>query len=612
MSTPVIMPQMGESIAEGTITKWLKKVGDTVKRDEPIFEISTDKVDAEIPSPVAGTLLEIKVNEGQTVAINTVVGTIGEAGEQAASRAESRVGPPGRRSGAPRCGQGGRARAGSEARAEAGSSAPHRAQAPAPAAAAPAPRPSAPAPRAEPPAGGQVESIEERIRRKSSPLVRKIAQENQIDIQELEGTGIHNRVTKNDVFSYLENRKVAQAPSRGSAAPAEAPQMSVGRAEPMEAPAPRPAIPVTDRDEVVAMTKIRRITAENMILSKRTSAHVTTVFQVDYTNIARIRAKQKDEFLAKNGVKLTYLPFIFRAAIQALKQFPQVNASIDGENIVYHKDVHLGMAVALDWGLIVPVIKSADEKSILGLARASQDLAERARTKRLKPEEIQGGTFTVTNPGVFGSLFGTPIIPQPQVAILGVGTIEKRPVVVAGRERPGCAGHPHHRLPRAVVRPSSDRRCGCRQVHGGRQEHARDGRVRPRLGLPASPGSAGEPAPGSSCSPSPPARRRFSGSVSRRRASATPRRTCERRPSSSRPATTRREPSPSTSGRRDIRIFWRPRPWGIRVRSRPARRSTPSSERSPPSCSRRSPPGSSEAVPSPSPPGSPPRCTRVS
>ena len=345
MSTPVIMPQMGESIAEGTITKWLKKVGDTVKRDEPIFEISTDKVDAEIPSPVAGTLLEIKVNEGQTVAINTVVATIGEAGEQAASAPGAEAAAPAPAAAAargPRSGQGGRARAGPEARAEAGGQPAPAAQAPAPAAAAPAPRPSAPAPRAEPPAGGQVESIEERIRRKSSPLVRKIAQENQIDIQELEGTGIHNRVTKNDVLSYLENRKVAQAPSRGSAAPAEAPQMSVGRAEPAEAPAPRPAIPVTDRDEVVAMTKIRRITAENMILSKRTSAHVTTVFQVDYTNIARIRAKHKDEFLAKNGVKLTYLPFIFRAAIQALKQFPQVNASIDGENIVYHKDVHLG------------------------------------------------------------------------------------------------------------------------------------------------------------------------------------------------------------------------------------------------------------------------------
>ncbi|MET0619850.1 MAG: 2-oxoglutarate dehydrogenase, E2 component, dihydrolipoamide succinyltransferase [Thermoanaerobaculia bacterium] len=424
MSTPVIMPQMGESIAEGTITKWLKKVGDPVKRDEPIFEISTDKVDAEIPSPVAGTLLEIKVNEGQTVAINTVVGTIGEAGEQAASApapaAKAEPAAP-----APPAA----AKAAETAPAPKLEPKPAVQPAPAPApAAAPAPRPSAPAPRAEPPAGGQVESIEERIRRKSSPLVRKIAQENQIDIQEIEGTGIHNRVTKNDVFSYLENRKVAQAPGRGSAAAAEAPML--GRAEPMEVPAPRPAIPVTDRDEVVAMTKIRRITAENMILSKRTSAHVTTVFQVDYTNIARIRAKQKDEFLAKNGVKLTYLPFIFRAAIQALKQFPQVNASIDGENIVYHKDVHLGMAVALDWGLIVPVIKSADEKSILGLARASQDLAERARTKRLKPEEIQGGTFTVTNPGGFGSLFGTPIIPQPQVAILGVGAIEKRPVVV--------------------------------------------------------------------------------------------------------------------------------------------------------------------------------------
>ena len=437
MSTPVIMPQMGESIAEGTITKWLKKVGDPVKRDEPIFEISTDKVDAEIPSPVAGTLLEIKVNEGQTVAINTVVATIGEAGEQAAS-----AGAPAPAPKAEPAPQASVAAPPAPTRAAEPAPAPkpepkpagQPAPAPAPAAAAPAPRPSAPA-RVEPPAGGQgaggqVESIEERIRRKSSPLVRKIAQENQIDIQEIEGTGIHNRVTKNDVFSYLENRKVAQAPSRGSAAPAEAPQMSVGRAEPMEAPAPRPAIPVTDRDEVVAMTKIRRITAENMILSTRTSAHVTTVFQVDYTNIARIRAKSKDDFLAKNGVKLTYLPFIFRACIQALREFPQVNASIDGDNIVFHKDIHLGMAVALDWGLIVPVIKNADEKSILGLARASQDLAERARTKRLKPEEIQGGTFTVTNPGVFGSLFGTPIIPQPQVAILGVGTIEKRPVVV--------------------------------------------------------------------------------------------------------------------------------------------------------------------------------------
>jgi 2-oxoglutarate dehydrogenase E2 component (dihydrolipoamide succinyltransferase) len=412
---------MGESIAEGTITKWLKKVGDAVKRDEPIFEISTDKVDAEIPSPVAGTLLEIKVAEGATVAINTIVGVIGEAGEQAASAPAAAPAPAPAAPAAP-----------PKVEAKPAAAPPPPASAAAPAAAAPPPpapptaRPQAPAPAvarpAEPAPGGQVESIEERIRRRSSPVVRKIAQENAIEIREIEGTGIHNRVTKNDVLSYLENRKVAGPAAARAAAPAP---------EPAEAPILRAAIPVTERDEVVAMTRIRKITAENMILSKRTSAHVTTVFQVDYTNIAKIRARHKDAFLAKNGVKLTYLPFIFRAAIQALREFPQVNASIDGENIVYHRDVHLGMAVALDWGLIVPVIKNADEKSILGLARATQDLAERARTKRLKPDEIQGGTFTVTNPGVFGSLFGTPIIPQPQVAILGVGTIEKRPVVVA-------------------------------------------------------------------------------------------------------------------------------------------------------------------------------------
>ena len=369
---------------------------------------------------MAGTLIEIKVQEGATVAINTVVGVIGEAAEKVASAPVPAPAPA------------------VAAAPKAPAPAPVAPPAPAPAPVAP-PAP-APARAPEPPAGprpapveatgGQVESIEERIRRRSSPLVRKIAQEHAIEVGEIDGTGIHNRVTKNDILSYLENRKVASTPAAAAAA-LEAPFPMVGRAEPAPAPAPRPAISVTERDEVVAMTKIRKITAENMILSKRTSAHVTTVFQVDYTNIAKIRAKHKDDFLAKNGVKLTYLPFIFRAAIQSLRQFPQVNASIDGESIVYHKDIHLGMAVALDWGLIVPVIKNADEKSILGLARATQDLAERARSKRLKPEEIQGGTFTVTNPGMFGSLFGTPIIPQPQVAILGVGTIEKRPVVVA-------------------------------------------------------------------------------------------------------------------------------------------------------------------------------------
>jgi 2-oxoglutarate dehydrogenase E2 component (dihydrolipoamide succinyltransferase) len=451
MATEIVMPQMGESIAEGTITKWLKKVGDAVKRDEPIFEISTDKVDAEIPAPVAGTLVEIRVPEGQTVPINTVVGLLGEAGEvgatapapakpaealptpAAAARPAAATPPPAPPSAATPA----------PPPAESSPPEPARPQPPAPSAsAAPAPaRPAEPSPAVfREPSGGRVESIEERIRQRSSPLVRKIAQENGLDIRQIEGTGIYNRVTKNDVLSFLENRKVASASGAGaasatSAVPREASQAAEvaapGRLAPAEsAPAARPSIPVTDRDEVVAMTKIRKITAENMILSKRTSAHVTTVFQVDYTNVAKLRERHKEAFLEKNGVKLTYLPFIFRAAIQALKEFPQVNASIDGDNIVYHKDVHLGMAVALDWGLIVPVVRNADEKSILGLARAAQDLAERARSKRLKPEEIQGGTFSVTNPGVFGSLFGTPIIPQPQVAILGVGTIEKRPVVV--------------------------------------------------------------------------------------------------------------------------------------------------------------------------------------
>jgi pyruvate dehydrogenase E2 component (dihydrolipoamide acetyltransferase) len=456
MATDVIMPQMGESIAEGTITKWMKKVGDQVKRDEPIFEISTDKVDAEIPSPVAGTLLEIKVPEGQTVAINTVVASIGESGEQPAPSAPA----PAATAAPPAAPQPAEAKPAAPAPAppppaadatgsvkapEKAAEKPVEKPAPepvAPAAPQPNPAPAAqqPAPTAAPAApaeGGRVESIEERIRRRSSPLVRKIASEHAVDITQLEGTGIHSRVTKNDILSYIENRKVAAAPAPASARPAggaAAQAVEVGRAQPQAVPAPapaaRPAMAVTDRDEVVGMSKIRRITAENMTLSKRTSAHVTTVFQVDYSTLARLRAEHKNAFLQKNGVKLTYLPFIFRACVQALKEFPQVNASIDGENIVYHKDVHLGMAVALDWGLIVPVIKNADEKSILGLARAAQDLAERARAKKLKPEEIHGGTFTITNPGVFGSLFGTPIIPQPQVAILGVGTIEKRPVVV--------------------------------------------------------------------------------------------------------------------------------------------------------------------------------------
>ena len=421
MATDVIMPQMGESIAEGTITKWMKKVGDAVKRDEPILEISTDKVDAEIPSPVAGTLIEIKVQEGQTVAINTVLARIGEASEAGQSAAAPKAEAPK-----------------AEAPKPPASAEPAPRKAPAPPAAGPAPapavEPAASASRTEAAPSGTaavagpqgVESLEERIRTRSSPLVRKIAADHAVDIREIEGTGIYSRVTKNDILSFIENRKTETAPA---AAAARTGPVAVAP------PAPaRPASPASDRDEVVPMTKIRKITAENMTLSTRTSAHVTTVFQVDYSSIARLREARKDAFLAANGVKLTYLPFIFRACVQALKEHRQVNASIDGDSIVYHQDIHLGMAVALDWGLIVPVIRNADEKSIVGLARASLDLAERARAKRLKPEEIQGGTFTVTNPGVFGSLFGTPIIPQPQVAILGVGTIEKRPFVVTDEQ----------------------------------------------------------------------------------------------------------------------------------------------------------------------------------
>ncbi|MGH9443825.1 MAG: 2-oxoglutarate dehydrogenase, E2 component, dihydrolipoamide succinyltransferase [Thermoanaerobaculia bacterium] len=406
MATDVIMPQMGESIAEGTITKWIKNVGDSVSRDEPLFEISTDKVDAEIPAPAAGTLVEILVQPGQTVGVNTVVGRIGEAGARPAAPAPAPAPAP--TSEAPK------------------SPAPPPAPTPTPEApkvSPPAPPPpstsavrSTPPPSVRPAEPSQPSSFEERIRSRSSPLVRRIASENEVAIGEVEGTGIAGRVTKNDILSFIDNRKAAPRPrSAPEAAAPAAPSAGSRRAA---------------RDEAVPMSVMRRKIAERMVESRRTSAHVATVFSIDYSAIDGVRRSNKDSFLAANGVKLTFLPFIFQAVTAALKKFPDLNASIDGEEIVYHHDVHLGMAVALDWGLIVPVIKNADEKSILGLARASQDLAERARSKKLKPEEVSGGTFTITNPGVYGSLFGTPIIVQPQVAILGVGAIEKRPVVV--------------------------------------------------------------------------------------------------------------------------------------------------------------------------------------
>jgi 2-oxoglutarate dehydrogenase E2 component (dihydrolipoamide succinyltransferase) len=400
----VIMPQMGESIAEGTVTKWLKNVGDRVGRDEPLFEISTDKVDAEIPSPAAGILKEIRVAPGTTVPINTVVAVVAAEGEAAAA-APAPVAPP----------------------------PPAPSTPPPPAPAPPPPPAAAPAPAAPPavefliegeraappplpppaPERPRAEATAEELRlTRSSPVVRKIAAEHQVDIRGIPGTGIGGRVTKQDILGHIESRPAAPPAVVAPPAPASAPAAAPGGA----------------RVEVVPMSPIRRKTAEHMVLSKRTSAHVSTVFEVDMTRVDQLRQKHKASF-EERGVRLTYTPFILKAVVDALKAFPVLNASIDGDNVVFHKDVNLGVAVALDWGLIVPVVHHADEKNVLGLARAVNDLSDRARAKKLRVEEVQGGTFTVTNPGVFGSLFGTPIINQPQAAILDIGAIEKRPVV---------------------------------------------------------------------------------------------------------------------------------------------------------------------------------------
>jgi pyruvate dehydrogenase E2 component (dihydrolipoamide acetyltransferase) len=478
--TDVIMPQMGESIAEGTVTKWLKKIGDSVKRDEPLFEISTDKVDAEIPAPVAGVLTEILIQPGTTVEVGTVVGRIGAAGSavvtpQAAPAPAAAPPPP----------------------PPVAPPAPVAAP-PAQAAAPAAPPVPAPAPPPAPPTvsvsraeifsenGGASDKSREGMTTgelrmaRSSPVVRKIAQEYGVDINDVPGTGLGGRVTREDILSYVESRKGAPAIRRDTPPEAQAPAPEpapVPVAPPAPAPSPTPApvatpavppvpavaapqvpkipvvpppvptvpppavppapgsltatgsVPRTGRVEVTPMSPIRKKTAEHMVMSKRTSAHVSTVWEVDMTRVATLRAKHKKAYEERSGVNLTYTPFIVKAVIDSLKAFKVLNASVEGDSIVYHKDINIGMAVALDWGLIVPVIHAADEKNILGLARIVNDLGERARGKKLKIEEVQGGTFTITNPGVFGSLFGTPIINQPQVAILGVGTIEKRPVV---------------------------------------------------------------------------------------------------------------------------------------------------------------------------------------
>jgi 2-oxoglutarate dehydrogenase E2 component (dihydrolipoamide succinyltransferase) len=388
MPTNVIMPQMGESVAEGTITKWLRKAGEHVGRDEPLFEISTDKVDAEIPSPAAGILSQILVKENETVAVNTVVAVIdGEGAAVAAPAAE----------------------AGAEVAAP-----------PAPAAALP-PAPAAAA--SVPTAAGGPTAPTAPAAARSSPLVRRIAHDYHVDLTQVRGTGLGGRISKKDILAYVEQRQSAAA---GRSAAAREPLVQPPPA-PVQ-PAPLPST-LTGPTQVVPMTPMRRQIAEHMVMSKRTSAHVYTVFEVEMSKVVEARERQRDEFERRCGFKLTYTPFFVRAAVEAIKQIPVINSSADGTNLIYKRNVNVGIAVALETGLIVPVIKQADEKNFLGIAQAVQDLAERARNKRLSVEDVQGGTFTITNPGSFGGLFGLPIINQPQVAILGVGAIEKRPVV---------------------------------------------------------------------------------------------------------------------------------------------------------------------------------------
>jgi pyruvate dehydrogenase E2 component (dihydrolipoamide acetyltransferase) len=387
MAHEVKLPQMGESIAEGTVTTWLKKVGDKVNRDEPLFELSTDKVDAEIPSPASGILIEIKVQPGTTVAINTVVALIGEAGETVSAAATPATTPK-----------------------PASPTANANAQ---------------PAVAAAPAKPASTEAAAERRQTKSSPLVRNIAAEHQIDIAGIQGTGLSGRVTKQDILAVVESKTASSTSSREPA------QVPVGQIVP--GPTEVPAAYRSQQyagDRVEELSIMRQKIAFHMVLSQRVSAHVQTLWEIDYSRVNELRNKHKASWASEHGVPLTYTAFIMKAAIAALNAFPIVNASLEGSRVIYHRDVNLGLAVALEWGLIVPVVKNAGELNLLGLARHAADLAERARVKKLKPEEVQAGTFTITNPGMLGSLVGLPIINQPQVAIMGVGVIEKRPVVV--------------------------------------------------------------------------------------------------------------------------------------------------------------------------------------
>jgi len=414
---------MGESIAEGTVSKWLKNVGDKVERDEPLLEISTDKVDAEIPSPAAGTLTEILAKEGDTVPVNAVVARIAAEGEASAPAPAAAPAPAPEPAAPP-------AEAKAEAKKEPEQKAADEAMQQEVKQEAPAVEPAA-----EEEESAEVSSLDERRRTKSSPLVRKIAKENNIDVSQVQGTGISGRVTKNDILDFIQQPKPAAA---AQAAPQPAPQPSAPQpaapAQAYQAPqAPRMQFAEGQSTRIEPLSVMRRKIAQHMVASKQTSAHVATVFELDFTNVDRLRRKHKDAY-AERGVKLTYMPFIVQAVIAGLRDFPVLNASLDDNNVVYHRELNIGIAVALDWGLIVPVLKRADELNILGVARAMNDLGERARTKKLMPDDVQGGTFTITNPGVYGGLFGLPIINQPQVAILGVGGIQKRPVVVESKD----------------------------------------------------------------------------------------------------------------------------------------------------------------------------------
>jgi len=400
MPTDIIMPQMGESIVEGTITKWLKKPGDKVQRDEPLFEISTDKVDAEIPAPASGVLREIKVAEGATVQVNTVVGTIAVDGEAAA--APTKAAPAAAPAEKPEARR-------DENKKEAPGA---RQSAPSPAPAAAAAQPTAPR--------------DEEEETRSSPLVRKIAREHNVNLSRVSGTGLGGRITKQDITSFIERQSSAPVAAAPAASSGSAPSAQA-RPAALPTPAPYPG-------DLVPMTNMRKIIAQRMIESRRTSAHVHCMYEVDFTRIVNLRNKTKSGFEQRHGVRLTFMPFFVRAAIMALQQWPIVNASLEGDNIRYHRHINVGIAVALDWGLIVPVLKNAGDLNFLGLQRGITDLGERARNKKLRPEDVEGSTFTVTNPGQFGAVFGLPIINQPNSAIMGVGGITKQPLVVTDKD----------------------------------------------------------------------------------------------------------------------------------------------------------------------------------